>query len=123
MFVSPDQKRIFVFRLQYTNCVKDKRNLKILCIFFFFFIKPTIFFNVFSDFNKMAEKRKFSDGKTFGRPKFRTEKFSDKKKSESFSVRKFSFLIYTTKFMSIVQRLQLTQDVELPTIMARNCLV
>ena len=91
--------------------------------FFFFFIKPTIFFNVFSDFNKMAEKRKFSDGKTFGRPKFRTEKFSDKKKSESFSVRKFSFLIYTTKFMSIVQRLQLTQDVELPTIMARNCLV
>ena len=42
----------------------------------------------------MAEKRKFSDGKTFGRPKFRTEKFSDKKKSESFSVRKFSFLMY-----------------------------
>ena len=41
----------------------------------------------------MAEKRKFSDGKTFGRPKFRMENFSDKKKSESFSVRKFSFLM------------------------------
>ena len=107
MFVSPDKKRS-------TNCVnkskdialisliKDKiRSLKTLCIFFFLFffvvvllIKPTIFLNVFSDFNKMAEKRKFSDGKTFGRPKFRTEKFSDKKKSESFSVRKFSFLMY-----------------------------
>ena len=32
----------------------------------------------------MAEKRKFSDGKTFGRPKFRTEKFSDKKKPRKF---------------------------------------
>jgi len=27
---------------------------------------------------------------------FRTEKLSDKRKSESFSVRKFSFLMYTT---------------------------
>ena len=45
------------------------------------FIKPTIFKNVFSDFNKMAGKRKFSDGKTFGRPKFQTEKFLDKKKN------------------------------------------
>ena len=61
----------------------------------FCFIKPTIFLNVFSDLNKMTEKRKFSDGKTFGRPKFRTEKFSDKKKSESFSVRMFSFLMYS----------------------------
>ena len=42
----------------------------------------------------MAEKRKSSDGKTFGRPNFRTEKLSEKKKSESFSVRKFSFLMY-----------------------------
>ena len=39
----------------------------------------------------MGEKRKFSDGKTFGRPKFLTEKFSDKK---SFSIQKFSFLMY-----------------------------
>ena len=42
----------------------------------------------------MAEKQKISDRKTFGRPKFRMEIFSDKKKSESFSVRKFSFLMY-----------------------------
>ena len=45
--------------------------------------------NVFSDFNKMAEKRKFSDENTFGRPKFRTEKFSDKKNPNVFPSESF----------------------------------
>ena len=88
MFVSPDQKKDLCISSIQIVLIKDKiRSLKTSCIFFYCcFIKPTIFKNVFSDFNKMAGKRKFSDGKTFGRPKFWTEKFLDKKKSKSFSV-------------------------------------
>ena len=49
----------------------------------YFFV--VVVYNIFKCFQrKMAEKRKFSDGKSFGRPKSRTEIFSDKKKSESF---------------------------------------
>ena len=88
--ISPDQKKDLCFSSIQIVLIKDKiRSLKYI-FFCCCFIKPTIFLNIFSDFNKMAEKRKFSDRKTFGRPKFRTEKFSDK----NFSVRKFSFLMY-----------------------------
>ena len=82
MFVSPDKKKDLCISSIKIVLIKDKiRSLKKICCGF---IKPIIFLYDFSDFNKMAEKRKFSDGKTFGRPKFRTEKCSIKKKSESF---------------------------------------
>ena len=99
MFVSRSKKGltlIFCISSIQIVLIKDKiRSFKTLCIFcfvfLFCFIKPTIFINVFSDFNKMAEKRKFSDGKTFGRLKFLTETFSDKKNPKVFLSKSFRF--------------------------------
>ena len=53
----------------------------------------------------MAEKRKFSDGKTFSRPKFRIgqKNFRTKKKSESFSVQKFSFFVWYCSWFVVTQ--------------------
>ena len=66
MFVSPDQKKD-----QQIVLIKDK----IRSCIFFCCIKPTIFLNVLSDFNKMAEKRKLSVDKKKIRKFFRPKVF------------------------------------------------
>ena len=50
----------------------------------------------------MAEKRKFSDGKTFGRPKFRTEKIFGQKKIRKFFCPKVFVLNVVVSFVSII---------------------
>ena len=75
MFVSPDKKNDLCISSIQIVSIKDK--IRSLCIFCCCF-KPTIFFNVFSDFNKLAEKRNVRTEKLAADPNF------GQKKSESF---------------------------------------
>ena len=84
---------IFLNKKQFLNSLKTLRILLLL------FLLNLQYFQMFSAILIKWQKNKKKNRKTFGRPKFRTEKFSDKKKSESFSVRTFSFLMYCMLFI------------------------